>query len=178
MANISVGRKSGFIVRGGQRKRETLWTNVTFGVDTLASGTPVNITTLSATGLALRPFTVIRARGLFSVATDQEAADEVQMAAYGACIVSDQAQAIGVTAIPTPVTDSGSDLWFAYQLGFAQFRFGDATGFGNISKEFEIDSRAMRKVEEGQTLVEVIENSAAGQGVNTLTGVRFLFKLH
>lgn len=178
MANINVGRKSGFIVRSGVKKRESLWFNVVFSVSTLAAGTPVILGSLSATGLALRPFTVIRARGLLSVATDQIAATEDQLVAYGACVVSDQADAIGVTAVPTPVADSGSDLWFMYQLGYSQFRFGSAIGFSKLSSEFAVDSRAMRKVEEGQQLIEVLENSASGQGANVIAGVRFLVKLH
>ncbi len=178
MANLNIGRKSGFIIRGGVKRRETVWFNAVFALSTLAAGTPVLLSQLSAAGLALRPFTVIRTRGMLEVGSDQEAADEAQLGAYGACVVSDQAVAIGITAVPTPITDSDSDLWFAYQMAMTSFKFGDATGFANVGKSFEIESKGMRKVEEGQDMIEVIENSSVGSGLNMLVGARQLIKLH
>jgi len=177
MAFVRRSRKGGFL-RGGVRRRETQWFNVLLASNTLAAATPVLLSTLSTTGLALRPFTVIRSRGLFLVRSDQVSADEIQIAAYGGAVVSDVASTVGVAAVPTPITDSVSDLWFFYQLGFSSFDFVTGAGFGDFSKNFEIDSRAMRKVEEGQDLITVVENSAVGSGVNVITGVRFLIKLH
>jgi len=40
----------------------------------------------------------------------------------------------------------------------------------------DIDSRAMRKVEEGQDFVGTVENTI--NGCQTITGGRFLLKLH
>ena len=56
---------------------------------------------LSAIGLALRPFTLIRVRGIFTIASDQSAATETQVGALGVAVVSEQAASIGVTAVPT-----------------------------------------------------------------------------
>ncbi len=42
----------------------------------------------------------------------------------------------------------------------------------------KVDSKAMRKVEEGQTLVEVIETGALSSGVSVITFQRTLIKLH
>jgi len=116
MANIRVGRKSGFIERGGRMRRESVWLAsgeifTTFA----AANTAVLLTSLGATLLALRPFTVVRTRGILSIQSDQAAAIENQFFAYGHCVVSDQATAIGVTAVPTPDTDDTSDLWFVYE---------------------------------------------------------------
>ena len=41
-----------------------------------------------------------------------------------------------------------------------------------------IDSKSMRKVEEGQDLIEVIENSAISNGAQVITYTRVLIKLH
>ena len=180
MANITTGRKSGFIIRGGRTiRRATVWLGRAPSVNTLASGTPVLLSVLNAAALALRPFTVVRTRGILFIASDQQAANENMMAAWAQCVVSEQASAIGVTAVPTPVTDSGSELFFGYQWMLNVFRFGDNTGFQGVNGYHQVvDSKAMRKVSEGEDLVEVIENSAAGAGCDLQTAFRTLIKLH
>ncbi len=103
---------------------------------------------LNAAALALRPFTVVRSRFLVSIASDQVAASETQVGAVGLAVVSDQANAIGVTAVPTPITDMGSDLWFVHQLLYNEMIFGSAIGFQTQAQRiYEIDSKAMRKVD-------------------------------
>ena len=67
---------------------------------------------LNAAALALRPFTIVRSRFEVGIISDQTAATEDQLGAIGMAVVSDQAVAVGVTAVPTPITDMGSDLWF------------------------------------------------------------------
>jgi len=180
MANISRSRKSGFTLRGGVLRRETQWF---FGTDfsqNLASvSTAAVVTVLNAAALALRPFTVIRTRGRILVRSNQDAASENYGGAMGHCVVSDQASAIGITAVPTPVTDSGSDLWFQYDWAFGFLEFNSAVGSQDQGHLIEIDSKAMRKVEDGQTVNQVVE-SAANQtdGVNISGFSRLLIKLH
>ncbi len=92
-------------------------------------------------------------------------------------MVSDQASAIGVTAIPTPITDLGSDAWFLHQVLSGRFEFNDATGFGDVGRVGEIDSKAMRKVDIGFDIVSVVEASL-GTGSRINIGGRRLVKLH
>jgi len=178
MTNIHTRSRSGFIRRGGVRRRETLWLSEPIVEATLAgSPTAVAVSSLSAAGLALRPFTIVRSHIRFMVFSDQSIAAEAYGAALGYAVVSDQATAIGVTALPTPITDASSDLWFLYQLLFSRFLFKDATGVLDPSGvTMDIDSRAMRKVEEGQDFVGTVENTI--NGCQTITGGRFLLKLH
>ena len=161
--------------------RETLWGDLGEASTTLPganSGALVNVT--GATLLAIRPWTVVRVRGLWHVESDQSAASETYSVAFGAAVVTDQAAAIGVTAVPTPSIDAGSDSWLLYERIMGTFEFGDATGFqtaGGVQKEF--DSRAMRKVEDGSQLVFVIENGAVtAAGCIARTFARVLIKLH
>ena len=178
MARINTNRKSGFILRGGAMRRKTFWFGVTDVLATVAAGAnPVLITQLNAAALALRPFTVVRTRGILMIVTDQEAADETQHGVYGEIVVSDQAAAIGITALPTPATDAQS-TFHVYEWIMASFRFGTAVGFSNVSTVREFDSRAMRKVEEGQTVIAVVEAGAAGQGFDFSVASRTLIKLH
>ena len=181
MANINVGRKSGFIMRAGGRKRETIW----FGgapFSAAVATTGVNlVTSLNAAALAMRPFTVIRTRGVLRFSSDQEAATESYGGSFGRAVVSDQASAIGVTAVPTPTTDSASDLWYVYEFAIGRFAFGSAASFTDVGQVRIIDSKAMRKVEDGQDLVGVIEGPGAAITAtgNLIAGfVRTLVKLH
>ena len=161
--------------------RETLWADLAEASTTLPganSGAITNVT--GAALLAIRPWTVVRTRGLWHVESDQSAASETYSVAFGACVVSDQAVGVGVTAVPTPSIDAASDLWLLYERIMGTFEFGDATGFqtaGGVQREF--DSRAMRKVEEGTQLIFVIENGAVtAAGCIARTFARVLIKLH
>ena len=179
MANIRTARRSGLVLRGGRNRRETLWLGGTDLITTLVAGAnPVFILSLNAAALALRPFTVVRTRGVIGVSTDQQAASEIQHVFYGQAVVSDQAVAIGVTALPTPRTDSFSDLFFVYEMVASDIRFADVTGFAKLGVYREIDSRAMRKVEDGSDIAVVIEAGAAGSGSQVSTFHRSLIKLH
>jgi len=179
MARIFTNRKSGFIQRGGRMRRETLWFELAATTTTLgAASTAVLFTGLDATLLAMRPFTVVRVRGMLHVASDQIAATEDYQAAIGLAVVSDQAIAIGVTAVPTPFTDIGSDLWFLHEIVLGTLRFSTASGWNDVGHLRVLDSRAMRKVEEGQDIDVSIETSAASTGVVVQKAGRLLIKLH
>ncbi len=182
MANISTGRKSGFIIRGGSRKRDTLWLGgAPFQQALVAPTTVALVTSLNAAALALRPFTVVRSRGQLLCKSDQIGGSEDYAGAFGSCIVSDQANAIGVTAVPTPTTDSGSDLWFVYEFMMGAFAFGTQVAFTSVGGVIRVvDSKAMRKVEDGQDLVGVVEGGGAGSdnGSQINGFMRHLIKLH
>ncbi len=177
MANIRTARRSGLVLRGGRNVRETLWLGTQTAETTLA-GAPTAVLTnsLNAAALALRPFTVVRTRGIIHIHSDQAGADESYGVAVGCCVVSDQAVAIGVTAVPTPVTDKSSDLWLVYESLFQHIEVITSASVLNEGAFKEFDSRAMRKVEEGQDLILVVENEV--NGVIVITTGRTLVKLH
>ncbi len=156
--------------------RETLWLGVDFSIDTIAAPPgPIFLGALNATALALRPFTVVRSRGELYLTSDQEAAAENQQAAFGIAVVSDQASSIGITALPTPFVDSNSDLWLVYQI---MNNRTVANPVANVGTRYQFDSKAMRKVEDGQDLVSVVEASTQGNGLFVFSATRHLLKLH
>ncbi len=166
-------------MRSGQRRRETLWLSGGLVVTTFSGASqPILLASLNAAALALRPFTVVRTRGYLFARSDQIAAAEAWDISYGQAVVSDQASAIGITAIPTPVVDSDSDLWFVYEQIAGTLQFSTAAGFREVGRDHRIDSKAMRKVEDGQDLVTVGETSSASLGVVLLDSFRQLIKLH
>jgi len=178
MANLRIGRRSGLVFRGGRNRRETLWTFIpTSQINIAAADTAVLAFAGNTALLALRPFTVIRQRINWYCRSDVGTGGELWGAAFGSCVVSDQAVAIGVTAVPTPITDQGSDLWVMYEENYGRF-IGTPTS--EVGRQLKIDSRAMRKVEEGQDFIFVVETPGAAVSVSATSvfGGRLLVKLH
>jgi len=167
-------------VRGAaaiREKRETLWIDHTITSTLVAGGIAVLVASLSAASLALRPFTILRTRGIFHLHSDQQVATEIFTASMGLAVVSDQASAIGVTAIPTPVTDMSSDLWFMHETIASKFYFATAVGIGpEASQTRVIDSKAMRKVQDGEDIVVVVEAPALSFGTVAVTQFRQLIR--
>jgi len=135
---------------------------------------------MTAVELAKRPFTIIRTRLVVHISSDQLAVDELQVAALGVCVVSSQAVAIGVTAVPTPVSDAGSDLWLAHQPMVGEFAFVTGVGFDAAGgKQYMIDSKAQRKVNDDQELIIVVQNSVlSANGAQVTILGRILIKEH
>ena len=161
-------------------RRQSVWIGIAEASNTIAtSSTAVLSSSLNAAALALRPFTVVRTRGILGINSDQNAASEFQMYAFGLAVVSDQAVAIGVTAVPTPNTDRGSDLFFVYEEMVGRIEVQSAVGFAEtIVTVHRFDSKAMRKVNDDQDIVIVKETSSISNGVFALSAGRMLLKLH
>jgi len=105
--------------------------------------------------------TIRRTRGLISVTSDQDTILEEINGAVGMVVVSDAAAAVGIAALPTPVTDASDDGWFVW-IPFSQTTVGTnatavAAGLADVSVRYPYDSKAMRRVEEGSTIVVIAE---------------------
>ena len=173
-------RFSGFRQRLVSQGRKTFWFDgVVVNTNLASANSAAILTSLTAGALALRPFTIIRTRGTWGVRSDQDAADENQFVAYGSIVVSDEAVAVGITAVPTPLSQDGSS-WIHLDQTFQHHRQQSSVGQNPdfIPWNNKIDSKSMRKVEEGQDLIEVIENSAISNGAQVVTYGRVLIKLH
>ncbi len=101
--------------------------------------------------------TLVRTRGSIMVASDQAGTQETQLGALGFIRITDAAAAIGITAIPAPVTDGDDDGWVVWQP-FTQMST-IALDAGPLSFVYTVDSKAQRIVREGQQLAVVVENS-------------------
>ena len=123
--------------------------------------------------------TVIRTRGMLGWESDQTAATERQIGAFGICVVTQQATTVGITAIPHPATDAAWGGWLYHTFFFSEFRLTTAAGFeSNFLNSMVIDSKAMRKVDEDERLVVVVENTHATQSFLFFNSERFLTKVH
>jgi len=119
--------------------------------------------------------TVLRVVGGISIASDQAAASESQFGAMGMCIVTDTAAALGITALPDPVTDVSDDIWFQYVSWAQELRFSDATGFEpQFASWYPFDSKAKRILHSGQTVVVIVANASASFGFKFAVNLRVL----
>jgi len=178
-----MARRFRTVQRGGRSVRETIWFGFNESRSTLASAnTAVLVHTLNAAALSLRPFTIVRSLFHWSVRSDQTGASENYSAGFGIAVVTDQASAIGVTAVPTPFTDLGSDEWLLHDVIDGRFEFISGTGVEANSLSPRggklIESKAMRKVENGSDIVTVVENDSIGFGTVVYLVGRMLVKLH
>ncbi len=165
--------------RGRSVRRKSLWlafAQVFTVPAVVGASTALLLSSLNAGALALRPFTVIRTRGIVYMATDQDAADEVPFGAFGFATVSDQASAIGVTAVPTPTTDAGSSLWFSWTPWVVDIRVPTQASIASVGQPYIFDSKAMRKVEVGEDIVMMVENQSSSSGATLIALARMLIK--
>ncbi len=122
--------------------------------------------------------TLIRTRGMFTVGSDQSSGDEIQIGAFGICVVTEQAATVGITAVPHPSSDAAWGGWVVHQYYAARTEFLSAVGFQpNTWHRFPIDSKGMRKIDEDERLIVVVENASAF-GITVTSQERFLTKVH
>ena len=147
-------------------------------LSTVPAASDVQLASFSQATLApVTPGTVVRVRGSVIWLSDQGAADESQLGAIAIGVVSERASAAGVASIPVPsATGWGDDLFFmtmALQNQGANTAPGTAAHQQIIAREF--DSKAMRKLNDGDALAITCSNWGA-TGANVAISFRILFK--
>jgi len=122
----------------------------------LGSGTVPNVEGL----------TLIRTRGFCElVLRTASAAGEGYTGAIGICNVTDEAFAIGITAIPIPITNMGDDIWYYHRFFSVHAGSGAVDVNARYEQHFEVDSKAMRKTPVGITTVAVIQVVEQGTAI-------------
>ena len=102
----------------------------------------------------------MRIRGGLLLSNDVVGGPESIIGAVGSIIATNTAVAVGVSSLPDPLTDIADEGWVMYQAFGA--RGSDPQGVGLINGLWvPFDSRGMRKLREGETLVTVIANAHA-----------------
>ncbi len=120
--------------------------------------------------------TLRRVRGLLTVQTDQVAASELMVGAFGIGVFTATALAAGIASLPDPVTDVTSDLWATYVHVGQQLIVGTNVGLEpHWATQYEFDSKAMRKIAVGYGLGFIIANASATTGFQVSLSFRTLF---
>ncbi len=161
-------------------RRKTIWLSSAGITDksNLAAATKILDQTFTGVAVtALGAFTIVRTRGMLFVAGDQNAALEEPFGGLGFMVVSSTAAGVGATAVPGPMSDEADDQWFVFE-NFVASADGDPSTQVNGSRVIHFDSKAMRKVEDGQAIAIVIENASAADGCQYILKFRMLVKLH
>ncbi len=161
--------------RGFQRpqRQPTNWARL---VSTVGIVVAANTKILSTTIVLSNPGigeTVRRTRGVIAIASDQGAVVEDQLGAFGMVVVSDLALAAGAASIPGPGTDASDDGWFVWRPFVGR---GDSSN-NRVAFNFEFDSKAMRRVEEGFGIAIMVENTSAATGLVISFAVSLLSSL-
>ncbi len=118
--------------------------------------------------------TILRSVGGVAIHSDQAAADEQQIGAFGLIMVTDTALALGITAIPGPFTDGSDDGWFLH-VPFAQsIEFVSGVGVLVNSVWYPFDSGAKRVNHDGTAVALVVENGGASHGLRIAFSLRML----
>ena len=130
-------------------------------------------TTLGASIAFAVPLTILRIRGEVVINMDGAADNASNQVTVGLGIISSDAFAAGAGSVPEPATESEYPwmYWYSTPLRVADFS-AIATEASQIAaaSRLVVDSKAMRKVKPGESLVWVIETSAA-IAINVTVGV-------
>ena len=145
--------------RRSQRSPGT-WARFHFVNTTLSAGSKILLGSFVPSNPGIDE-TVRRVIVTTRIQSDQAAANEPQEAAIGLWVANDVGVALGVTALPGPLTDLSDDGWFLWQgLLSANTLTGD-TGTDTMFHVQQFESRAMRKIEEGQRVAILVEVGAS-----------------
>ena len=174
-----VGRN--FPVRQGRRK-ETVWLASAnqAAVKTLAAASSVLDQFFSSAQLVdggLLPGTIVRTRGVLYTKSDSVAAVEEPFGALSFSIVGDAARIAGIASLNTPIEEEAAEQYFVYEQWFGgntALAAGAADGRWYVQS---FDSKAMRKVEEGESIAIILENAHASHGVFYIIKYRMLMKV-
>jgi len=151
-------------------RRRTHWTELrAVPADFSATGS----TLIASAAAGHEGETIVRTRGLVSaVLTAASSSGDGFFGAFGMAIVTVAAATIGITAIPTPLAEAGWDGWFVHR--YFDCRSGLASGSDRLVN-LELDSKAMRKANEDEQIVMVLEVIESGTAVMRLgAAVRIL----
>ena len=140
------------------------------------------IASLTSAALAAAPFTIVRTRGILTVWSDQSTASEAPEGILGQVVVQNTAVLIGASAVPDPLNEFDADFFVYQPVQLQDMRLTASTsvdGFTEVGKtQWEIDSKAMRKVDTQEDIAVVFRNSSAADGLVMAYTGRFLVKLH
>ena len=123
--------------------------------------------------------TLLRTRGEFMafLSVGTSALDGFN-GAFGICVVSENAFGVGVTAMPTPLTDASWNGWLYHHFFNVKVPGAGLIGDRDASVRFTIDSKAMRKVKQTDVIAGVLEVVEVGTAtLNVFVDTRLLTQL-
>ena len=117
------------------------------------------------------PVTLVRTRGRWQTDVAAVAARGIDRFVMGMIVVSADAFAIGVTALPGPITDSEND-WIVWSP-LMNVHGSTVTSAREFTDRADLDSRGMRKLKEGDILAVMFEVESDTAGTTWDIGYAF-----
>ena len=156
-------------------RRQTEWIAGTVNFTDFTASALNQLILFNQVALApLVPFTIVRTVGVLTVAFDTNfITNQAYSGAVGAAVITDRGQ----TTFQRPFTDASDDLWFYHQF-FAGIIDDRADSDLIVSKSMVVDSKAQRKVVDGQAIAFIGEGGGETDGFDIALQVRILCKLH
>ena len=120
----------------------------------------------SAVQAAIPGITVVRIRGFLSwYLTLATSAGDGFQGAFGIGIATFAAVTAGITAVPTPITEASDENWLYHRFISIHGPVVSSTSLNDATVDkFEVDTKAMRKLDDGMAIyaaVEVVETGIA-----------------
>ncbi len=169
-------RRTPFRPRAGSRRQVTWIGPADQAFVALGSGLNVVVASFDPAAAGLAKPTVVRTRGEFAVRPSAATITDLQVVgAYGLAVVSDRALAAGSGSIPGPFVDAGWDGWFVWGSFHYVQEQADATGIYLNFHTQVVDSKAMRKVTDDETIVLMAESQSGASQISM--PFRMLLKL-
>ena len=179
MARV-VRRTSSQLVRPPKRAMRWLGSTLRDAQLTINAGAVTLDQSFSQAAIAvLGDFTIVRIRGLLSVASDQSVATEEPFGALGVMVVKEPARAAGTGSLPRPYDEAFDSGWLLHQFFRGACRVGTDTGIegGSWWNEYVLDVKSMRKVQSSDAIVVLLENANATAGLVYRLDFRMLIKI-
>ena len=172
-------RRGGFPVR---TRRRVGWEEGTGGTGSETVGASSSIIVGSSLAVLADGFTLVRMRGHISAfLTAVTGAGDGFTGAFGIGLATTAAIAVGVSAVPTPITEQDWDGWLYWTPFWCRgVKASSTDGANAVSGAFrqEIDSKSMRKVGESMSFYAAFEVVETGSAVmEFMHDSRMLFKL-
>ena len=98
------------------------------------------------------------------IVSDQQAATESFGGVIGVTIVTDVARAVGASALPGPVTNPDAD-WLLYGAYYGRLLFSNSAVRGQDPGSHHYDSKAMRKLNQDESVVFMVEPYSGSPGI-------------
>ena len=173
---MAIRRPSRSVVTRAPR-RKTVWIGTaTASAVTVGAGASVVHSSFVPSALSMLAPTVVRVRGDLLVHPVAFGVDANWSGAYGLCLVSDEALAIGETAIPRAFDDDDWSGWLVHGYFTGHLEFQSSTSELVMPQVQVIDSKSMRKVGVNESLVWMFENNSS-VSVRASLQARVLVKL-
>jgi len=162
-------------------RRPVQWSNVVARIAAAAVTDAKVLAGLSALGIAFtQSVTLMRTRGTAFIHFDPTSINDVQQVGIALGVFSTDAFVAGVASVPGPLTDAGYDWIFhkVLSMGPAVSATESETSILQ-SLWIEVDSKAMRKLKDNQTIGWVVEAAtvSGGGSVDFAISSRHLIKV-